>query len=81
MAIEKKLNHINSVDRVQKLLADIYNDFDTIISYEKVNISETINNKQKKYVKYINFNICDNVTNYHKKFKETIYNDYKFTCK
>jgi hypothetical protein len=69
--LNTKFKNITSSDRVLKFIADLYNKFDNIISYEEKRKQFKINdNETTRIKKYHNFNIDNVVMSYHKKFME-----------
>lgn len=70
-----KLSILTKLDRIQKFIANLYNMYDDIISYDTKIKKIYVNKIQKKLTIYTNFQIKESTINYHKKFIDKIGSD------
>lgn len=67
--ITSKLSNLTTVDRIQKLVADLYNRFDDIITYEVHNLQKRIKGKNVYRTIYLKFQINTQTLEHHKKIQ------------
>lgn len=74
----KKLDHLISEDKIRKFVADIYNMFDKIVSYNVKYNQIWIDEIKVNTTSYENFAINNITLNYHKKFISKQNAEYRF---